>query len=74
MQENYIGPVVVGQRWVELKGIFTLGELKAVVSKIETNFKEVFNDKEVKDTKETTEHLQNLQDAITATLNGEIEE
>ena len=74
MEENYVGPVFVGQRWIELKGIFTLGELKIIVGRIEDNFTEAFNDKKIKDSKETAEHLRNLEDAITSTLNGEDDE
>jgi len=71
MEENYVGPVFVGQRWVELRGIFTLGELKAIVNKIETNFGEAFNDKKIKDTKESAAHLKNIEDAIVASLNDD---
>ena len=51
MEENYVGPVFVGQRWVELRGVFTLGELKAVVNRIESNFETAAKD--TKNTKNT---------------------
>jgi hypothetical protein len=73
MEESYVGPIFVGQRWVELKGIFTHGELKAILERIDENFTEVFHDKKIVDSKETQDHLQNLEDAITATLDGEDE-
>lgn len=74
MEENYVGPVLPGQRWVELRGIFTLGELKAVVSRIESNFTEAFKDKKITDSKETASHLKALEDAIEKALNGEDEQ
>ena len=73
MEENYIGPIFVGQRWVELKGVFTLGELKSITSRIEANFTEAFNDKKIKDSKESAEHLKNIDDALNAMLDAEEE-
>ena len=74
MDENYVGPIFVGQRWVELRGVFTLGELKAITGRIEDNFTEAFNDKKIKDSKESAEHLQNIENALNDLLDGDIDE
>jgi hypothetical protein len=39
--EQYIGVVLPGQGWVELKGIFTLIELEELINKIKSNYEKV---------------------------------
>jgi hypothetical protein len=36
--EKYIGEVLFGQGWVELKGVFTIDELTELILKINTNY------------------------------------
>jgi hypothetical protein len=44
--EKYIGEVLFGQGWVELRGIFTIGELEELIEKINSNYEAVDNKKE----------------------------
>jgi hypothetical protein len=43
-EENYIGEILPGQGWVELRGIFTIGELEELMEKINSNYKAIGND------------------------------
>ena len=43
--EKYIGEVLSGQGWVELRGIFTISELEELMEKINSNYKAVDNNK-----------------------------
>ena len=44
--EKYIGEVLSGQGWVELRGVFTIGELEELMEKINSNYKAVDNKRE----------------------------
>ncbi|MCK4529043.1 hypothetical protein KAW18_16885 [candidate division WOR-3 bacterium] len=44
-EEKYIGEVLSGQGWVELRGIFTIGELEELMERINSNYKAVNNSK-----------------------------
>jgi hypothetical protein len=45
--EKYIGEVLSGQGWVELRGVFTISELEELMEKINSNsnYKAVDNSK-----------------------------
>jgi hypothetical protein len=43
-EEHYIGSVLPGQGWVELRGIFTIGELEALMAKIRSQYSEAKDD------------------------------
>ena len=43
-KEQYIGPVLPGQGWVELRGVFTLSELEKLIDKIKVNYENISNE------------------------------
>ncbi len=42
-KEDRIGNILVGQRWISLKGEFTYDELKAIANRVEIAFNKAFN-------------------------------
>jgi len=43
-EEKFIGVVLPGQGWVELRGIFTLIELEELMDKIKSNYEKLEDD------------------------------
>ena len=43
-EEKYIGTVLPGQGWVELRGIFTISELEELMAKINSNYEKINDD------------------------------
>ena len=43
-EEKYIGAILPGQGWVELKGVFTISELEELMVKINSNYEKLEDD------------------------------
>ena len=43
-EEKFIGEVLPGQGWCELRGIFTISELEELMDKIRSNYKKLEDD------------------------------
>lgn len=46
-EENFVGPIQIGQRWVEIRGNFTSNQLRTIADRIDDGFKIAFKDNKI---------------------------